>query len=331
MGFLSTEAQADTNPVDLELGGEGAMPWSISNVQPGDSSTSTVELHNAGSEDGFITIWVSDVISNEGVNRESETGDTTEPGELVDHLLFNLFADGLSANVNLPATINNLPRSADGPDYIEVIPLKAGDTVNLQWAWELPAQTGNEVQGDSISFNINYLLRECSITDVSGVVTGGGVFTEEVTVKSESGEAELTIEKDTVGLTEGGQPLSEIWIIEMDKEPATPPADATVVGLYDAGPCGSTFDPPITITFHYDPDEIPERASERDLVIAVWDKDAGKWVTLEGCTVDTVNSTISASVSHFSRYSIIGPIPPPPPPSPSAGLQSPCGCLPATA
>ena len=323
LGFLSTEAQADTNPVDLELGGEGAMPWSISNVQPGDSSTSTVELHNAGSGDGFITIWVSDIISTEGMNPESETGDTTQPGELANHLLLGISSNRISTNLKLPTTIYKLPQSVTSPNYLEIIPLKSGDTANLQWKWSLPTQTGNDVQGDGISFTINYLLRECSITDVSGVVTGEGVFTEEVTAESESGEAELTIEKDTVGQTEEGQPLSEIWIIEMDKEPPAPPADAKIVGLTcDLGPDGATFDPPITITFTYDPDEIPERASERDLVIAVWDKDTGEWVTLEGCTVDTVNSTISAPVSHFSRYSVIVPIPPPHPPShPPTGAE----------
>jgi len=323
-GSFSAPVKAEDNPVDLVLGGEGAMPWNISNVQPADSGSSTVELHNAGSGDGFVTIWVSDIISTEGMNPESETGDTTQPGELTDYLLLNLSADGLSANVNLPATINNLPQGADGPDYIEVIPLKVGDTVNLQWEWELPAQAGNNVQGDGISFTINYLLRECSITNVSDVVTGEGVFTEEFTIESESGKVKLTIEEGTVGQTEEGQPLSEIWIIEMDKEPAAPPAYAKIIGLTcDLGPAGATFDPPITLTSTYDPNEIPRRASERDLAIAVWDKDTGEWVTLEGCTVDTVNNTISAPVSHFSRYTIIAPIPPPPRPPTGAEEDAP--------
>jgi len=323
-GSFSAPVKAEDNPVDLVLGGEGATSWNIVNTKPGDSGIKTVELHNAGSVDGFVTIWVSDIISTEGMNPESETGDTIEPGELVDHLLFNLFADSLSANVNLPAIINNLPQSVTCSDYIELIPLKAGDTVDLQWEWELPAQAGNDVQGDDISFTINYLLRECSITDVSDVVTGEGVFTEEFTVESESGKVKLTIEEGTVGQTEEGQPLSEIWIIEMDKEPAAPPAYAKIIGLTcDLGPAGATFDPPITLTSTYDPNEIPRRASERDLVIAVWDKDTGEWVTLEGCTVDTVNNTISAPVSHFSRYTIIAPIPPPPRPPTGAEEDAP--------
>ena len=311
-GFSSAPVMADTNPVDLELGGEGATPWSITNVRPSDSGTKTVELHNAGSQDGFVTIWIEDIISTEGANPESETGDTAEPGESADYLLLNLTADGLSTSLNLPTTIGNLPQSVSAPDYIEVVPLKAGDTVNLQWAWEMPAQTGNEIQGDNLSFAINYLLRECVITDVSGVVTGGGVFTEEVIVASDGGEGEVTIGAGTTGLTEGGDPLDEIWLIELDREPPPPPEDTAVVGLhYEAGPHGTTFDQPVTITIAFDPGDIPQGADEQDLVIALWD--GSDWVTLDGCVVDTVNNTISAPVSHFSRYAVISPTPEPPP------------------
>lgn len=317
VGLLPATARAETNPVDLELGGEGATSWNIINIQPVDSGTKTVELHNAGSKDGFVTIWVSDIISTEGMNPESETGNTAEPGEIDDYLLLGLTAAGLSTSLNLPKTVNNLPHNALGPDYIEIIPLKAGDTIDLQWEWELPAQTGNDAQGDGISFTINYLLREFSLTDVSDVVNDEGVFTAEVTAESEGGKAELVIEEGVIALTEEGEPLSELWIIETDKEPPAPPADAKIVGLtVELGPDGATFDPPITLTSTYDPGEIPDWVSEEDLVIATWDENAGEWVELEGGTVDTVNNTISAPVSHFSRYTIIAHVPLPPSPVP---------------
>ena len=314
-GSFSAPVKAADNPVDLVLGGEGATSWNIGNIEPGDSGIKTVELHNAGSKDGFVTIWVSDIISSEGLNPESETGDTAEPGEFTDYLLLNLTADGLSSNVNLPTTINSLPQSTTWSDYIELIPLKAGDTVDLQWGWELPAQTGNDVQGDSISFTINYLLREFEITDVSGVVTAEGVFTEEVTIGLENGNAGLIIEEGIVGQTEEGEPISEIWLFDVDKESLALSEDTVTIGAHIVlGPEGITFDQPITLTTTYDPDDIPPRAGEGNLSIAVWDEAAGEWVELEGCVVDTVNNTISAPVDGFSRYTIIAPVPPPPPP-----------------
>jgi len=327
-GSFSTPVKAADNPVDLVLGGEGATSWNIADVKPGDSGTKTVELRNAGSKDGFVTIWVSDIVSSEGVNPESETGDTTEPGEFTDYLQLNLIADALSANLNLPATISDLPQSATASNCIEIIPLKSEATTDIIWEWGLPAQTGNDVQGDSISFTINYMLQECIITDVSGVVDVDGVFTEEVTAKSTGDNGTLVIEQGTVGKTKEDQPLSEIWLIELDKEKPPPPANKTAIGFcYDIGPDGTTFDQPITITFTYDPDDIPKRARERDLVIALWDKDAGEWIELEGCIVDTANNTISAPVDHFSRYTIISPVPPPPPevkiPPPEAEIPPP--------
>ena len=313
LGFLPSTAQAQTNPVDLELGGAGATSWNIFNVRPTDSGTKTVELRNVGSQDGFITIWISDIFNSEGLNPESETGDTAEPGELDDYLLFNLSADGLCSNLNLPTKIGNLPHNVLGPDFIEIIPLKAGETVNLQWTWELPAGTGNAAQGDSISFTINYLLRECSITDVSSVVSANGTFTETVTAESETGKGKITIAQDTVGQTEAGDPVSEIWLIEIDRKPPSPPPNTAIIALYDAGPDGTTFDPPVTITLHYnDPDDIPDGADEEDLTIALWDKVAGRWVKLGGSTVDTENNIISAPVSHFCKFGIAAYIPPPP-------------------
>ncbi|MFC2072057.1 hypothetical protein ACFLUU_04995 [Chloroflexota bacterium] len=319
LGFYPAPTHAATNPLDLELGPVKELRWSITSIQPADSGTETVELHNVGSKHGFVTIWVSDIISSEGINPESETGNTAEPGELANYLLLDISSNRSSTSLKLPATINNLPQSISDPNSIEIVPLKAGDIVNLQWEWELPAQTGNDAQGDNISFTINYLLTELEITDVSEVVEEEtGTFTDNVTVESELSDSTVTIKQGTVGKTKEGEAISELWFLGIDKDTSAPSEDTVSVGnQYDAGPHGSTFDQPITITLAYDPADIPERASEEDLVIATWDEDAGKWIKLEGSTVDTVKRIVSAQVVHFSRYIIIVPVPPPPPPTPT--------------
>jgi hypothetical protein len=317
LGFLPATAQAQTNPVDLELGGAGATPWVIGNIKPGDSGIKIVELRNVGSEDGFVTIWLDDIISSEGLNPEPEAdeGDTTEPGELDHHLRLNVTVDGLSTNLDLPATINDLPHSASWPHFIDVIPLKAGDTINLLWEWELPPQTGNIVQGDVVSFTTNYLLRQMELTDVSDVVTEEGVFTKEVIIESEAGNGELTIEEDTVGKSEEEEPLTEIWFIEIEKESSAPTVNTATVGAhYETGPDGTTFETPVTVTLHFDPNDFPDRAILGSLTIAVWDEATGGWVKLGNNIIDWTNNTISAPISHFSRYTILTHIAPPPPP-----------------
>jgi len=143
------------------------------------------------------------------------------------------------------------------------------------------------------------------ITDVSDVVTGEGVFTEDVIAESEDGMCELFLEESTIGLTEEGEPLSEISMVEMEEPPA-PPEDSNVIGLiYDFGPDGATFDPSITLTWSYDPNDIPEGVAEENLVIAIWDEEAGEWVELEDIIVDPETNTITAKVSHFSAFTIL--------------------------
>ncbi len=144
---------------------------------------------------------------------------------------------------------------------------------------------------------------EEGVTDVSDVVTSEGEFTEAVTTESEDGNVELTIDEGTIGLIEE-EPLSEISVTEMEDPPA-PPADSNVIGLaYDLGPDDATFDPPITLTFTYDPALIPEGVAEENLVITIWDEAAGEWVNLVS-TVDPVTNTITASVSHFTAFTVV--------------------------
>jgi len=151
-------------------------------------------------------------------------------------------------------------------------------------------------------------------TDVRGEISAAGVFLEPVTAISEDELVTLTIPSGTVGLTEDLEPLTEITILEMD-EPPSPPEDAHVIGLaYDFGPDGAIFEPPITLTWSYNPADIPEGIAEEDLVIAMWDEEAGEWVELEDFVVDTENNTITAAVAHFTTFAIIGAVTPPPPP-----------------
>ena len=141
--------------------------------------------------------------------------------------------------------------------------------------------------------------------DLAKVVNYRGEFTEEVTGESEDGKIELSIEEGTIGLTKEGTPIKEISIT-WEPEPPIPPADINVIGFsYDLEPDGATFDPPIDVTFTYDPADIPEGVAEADLAVAFWDEDAGEWVVLEDFTVDPASNTITASVSHFTYFNVI--------------------------
>lgn len=141
------------------------------------------------------------------------------------------------------------------------------------------------------------------VTSVSQSITTSGRFVTDVTAESADGKVEVSIPKDTIGKNRVGQPLYNVYI--KDKAaPSPPPAYSDIIGLvYDMGPDGATFNPPISLIFTYNKSKIPAGATEENLVIATWYN--GKWVDLEGSTVDPDSNTVTAPVSHFSIFTIM--------------------------
>jgi len=118
---------------------------------------------------------------------------------------------------------------------------------------------------------------------------------------------EIEISSGTTALTKDGDPLQsiEVDVVVVSEEIPPPPPGAYIVGhAYDLGPPGATFNPPITLTLHYVPGLIPEGVAEEDLVIAYYDVATGQWVSLPS-TVDTVNNTITAEVSHLTKFAVL--------------------------
>ena len=169
IGLFPAVIRAADPPVNLVLGGTGATAWN-EYVKPGSSGTKTVTLQNTGTESGSVTIWLSNIISGEGLNPQSETGNTADPGELDLYLLLSIAVSGLNTNMTLPATIGNFPQSVSDAKFIKINSLNAGDTVTLVWHWKLSPETGNDVQGDMLSFSINYTLEQLT-TSTPPIIT----------------------------------------------------------------------------------------------------------------------------------------------------------------
>ena len=136
--------------------------------------------------------------------------------------------------------------------------------------------------------------------------TGEIQETINVSANLPKGKVEINIEAGTVALDKNGNPLTNLTS-EVDATP--PPAPEGFGGIIlpcNFKPDGATFNPPITLTFQYDPADIPENINEEDLVLAFYDNSAGKWVTLPS-EVDAANNTITASVAHFTSFAILVP------------------------
>ena len=134
-------------------------------------------------------------------------------------------------------------------------------------------------------------------TTASISISSEGEILETITATSADGMLTLTIEAGTTALL-GDEPLESLEA-SIDESPPDPPEGAHVIGAFDFGPDGATFDPPITLTWNYDPEDVPENM---DLVIAYYDEDEGDWVYLP---VERINNTLTASVSHFTTFALI--------------------------
>ncbi|MFC1957566.1 carboxypeptidase regulatory-like domain-containing protein [Chloroflexota bacterium] len=142
-------------------------------------------------------------------------------------------------------------------------------------------------------------------TSVFDYVTSEGKFTKEVTAKSDDGNVEIVISKNTIGKRSSGIALSSMRIREMTTGLPTVPADSHVISLvYDITPDGTTFDQPVDLTFSYNESMIPQGFTEKNLVVVTWDKSTSLWVELES-VIDLDANTITAKVSHFTAFTIM--------------------------
>lgn len=142
-------------------------------------------------------------------------------------------------------------------------------------------------------------------TDLFGIeedykIDSNGKIQETFTATSEDDSLTLTIPKGTFALDKDGEPLEDLEAA-IDVNPPDPPANAQILLAYDFGPAGATFDPPITLTWTYDPDDL--QGDEEDLVFVYYSVD-GEWVELD-FEIDTENNTITVSIEHFTTFAVI--------------------------
>jgi len=76
-----------------------------------------------------------------------------------------------------------------------------------------------------------------------------------------------------------------------------------MLSAYTFGPDSSTFSPALTVTIKYSPSDIPAGVSETDLYIAALE--GSGWNALQS-TVNTQARTVTAQLTHFSTYALLG-------------------------
>jgi len=87
---------------------------------------------------------------------------------------------------------------------------------------------------------------------------------------------------------------------------ASPPASPLLVSgtAVDLGPDGLVFLQPVQLTVHYGALALPTGVQGSELRVAT--VVGGAWQIVAGSAADAVNQTVTASISHFSTYGLVG-------------------------
>ncbi|MDP2916947.1 MAG: hypothetical protein Q8O16_03340, partial [Dehalococcoidia bacterium] len=135
-----------------------------------------------------------------------------------------------------------------------------------------------------------------------------------IQVTSDNGITILAVPIRTRMLDASSNPLTFVEI-KVQQSPPAPTAGYSLIGTaYDCLPNGAQFQPAITLSIAYSPTNVPTGVSKQDMVIAYYD--GSKWEPLQ-TTPDPAANLLSASVSHFTQFTILAKPPATPAPSPS--------------
>ncbi len=132
-----------------------------------------------------------------------------------------------------------------------------------------------------------------------------GSLKQEVSLRSGNGRVSLRLGQGVICLDSNGRRLEAISITEEMSPPPAPQSCFMVGSTYDLRPNGTSFQPYLEISLGYDENDLSEGAEESNLYLAYWDESAGRWVSLPS-QIDTQANTVTAGVSHFTTFAIIG-------------------------
>ncbi len=140
---------------------EGDKFFDFDDIKPGDWGEGTISIHVY---DNPALLWITadNIMDNEnGMNEpENEVDDTPEEGELSQNILFTIWVDCDGSNTLDEGEVvlcegEPLATAEVGPVYIENC-----TDYYLGVMWEVPWDTGNIIQSDSVTFDITFYAEQ---------------------------------------------------------------------------------------------------------------------------------------------------------------------------
>lgn len=173
--------------LDLKLGVTSTLPFSVSNIVPGQNGNGNISLTNsAGSIPGKLSLSLINLVENENDLIEPEVGLDGEEGlgtgELGKFLIFAIYIDvnrdghwnnkdiqlnGITGEIQSRSTNPNLTWATIDKmaiDWNDITTLTDGQTVDLVISWKYPTTNSsfseNISMTDSLGFDIKFVLNQ---------------------------------------------------------------------------------------------------------------------------------------------------------------------------
>jgi predicted ribosomally synthesized peptide with SipW-like signal peptide len=163
--------------LDLTLGGS-TLPFSVSDTYPGASGSDHVTLTNGGSLSGVLDVKVTNVVNIGALKRNppvtgefcDESGDLGNALEIAiwldidndgenDSTDFGLKYDGTTYDPSLGLQYASL-NSYNNVVWNNIRTMANGDMDTFIIGWRIPGTVGNAIQGDMVTFDVVFQLRQ---------------------------------------------------------------------------------------------------------------------------------------------------------------------------
>lgn len=132
-----------------------------------------------------------------------------------------------------------------------------------------------------------------------------GKVLKDFTAISDDKNFTLFIPAETIALGENGKRLSSLTVEKDTSSFNSTEGTEIITPVYNFGPDNATFDSPITLTLAYDLSQFPE-VGEDLLYFASYNTGNASWGESIEIAPNTTQHTFTASINHFSAYTIIG-------------------------
>ena len=144
----------------------------VPNAAPGDSGQYVYHLQNSGSATGYLSIEIPNVINIAATSGKyiDGTGDLGRNTEMAFFLDSDCSGDWNQGDIGLSANgqayqYQSTPQYDTLDSYAKaqwngVTTLSPGNKLNLVALWRIPSSAGNEIQGDSVSYDISFTLTQ---------------------------------------------------------------------------------------------------------------------------------------------------------------------------